>query len=123
LFKQLREETGAGMMDCKKALAETEGDLEKAQAYLRKQGLSSADKKYGRRVAEGRIGAYIHNSRIGVLIEVNCKTKFVGRSEKFKELVDDLAMKVAACPQVQIVSIVTKETELEMQREDLVVKY
>lgn len=88
--KQLREETGAWMMYCKKSLAETEGDLEKVQAYLRKKGLSSADKKSGRRVAEGRIGAYIHDSHIGVLIEVNCKTDFVGRSEKFKELVDDL---------------------------------
>jgi len=129
LVKQLREETGAGMMDCKKALAETEGDLEKAQAYLRKKGLSSADKKSGRLAAEGRIGTYIHDARIGVLIEVNCETDFVGRSEKFKELVDDLAMQVAACPQVQFVSIedipetiVTKEKELEMQREDLASK-
>ncbi|CAI8594731.1 unnamed protein product [Vicia faba] len=129
LVKQLREETGAGMMDCKKALAETEGDLEKAQVYLRKKGLSSADKKSGRLAAEGRIGTYIHDSRIGVLIEVNCETDFVGRSEKFKELVDDLAMQVVACPQVQFVSIedipettVKKEKELEMQREDLASK-
>ncbi|KAF8400842.1 hypothetical protein HHK36_014145 [Tetracentron sinense] len=126
LVKQLREETGAGMMDCKKALAETGGDLEKAQEYLRKKGLSSADKKSSRLAAEGRIGSYIHDSRIGVLIEVNCETDFVGRSEKFKELVDDLAMQVVACPQVQFVSIeeipasiVSKEKELEMQREDL----
>nr|KYP66943.1 Elongation factor Ts [Cajanus cajan] len=102
LVKQLREETGAGMMDCKKALAETGGDLEKAQEYLRKKGLSSADKKSSRLAAEGRIGSYIHDSRIGVLIEVNCETDFVGRGEKFKELVDDLAMQVVACPQVQI---------------------
>lgn len=126
LVKQLREETGAGMMDCKKALAETEGDLEKAQEYLRKKGLSTADKKSSRLAAEGRIGSYIHDARIGVLIEVNCETDFVGRSEKFKELVDDLAMQVAACPQVQYVSIedvpsstVEKEKVLEMQREDL----
>jgi translation elongation factor Ts len=99
LVKQLREETGAGMMNCKKALAETEGDLEKAQASLWKKGLSSADKKSGRLAAEGRIGTYIHDAHIGVLIEVNCKTDFVGRSEKFKELVDDLAMQIAACPQ------------------------
>ncbi|GAU12297.1 hypothetical protein TSUD_142060 [Trifolium subterraneum] len=129
LVKQLREETGAGMMDCKKALAETEGDLEKAQAYLRKKGLSSADKKSGRLAAEGRIGTYIHDSRIGVLIEVNCETDFVGRSEKFKELVDDIAMQVVASPQVQFVSIedipettVKKEKEIEMQREDLASK-
>ncbi|CAI0390100.1 unnamed protein product [Linum tenue] len=126
LVKQLREETGAGMMDCKKALAETGGDLEKAQDYLRKKGLSSADKKSSRLAAEGRIGSYIHDSRIGVLIEVNCETDFVGRGDIFKELVDDLAMQVVACPQVQFVStedvpksIVEKEKELEMQREDL----
>ncbi|KAF9615258.1 hypothetical protein IFM89_022585 [Coptis chinensis] len=126
LVKQLREETGAGMMDCKKALAETGGDLEKAQEYLRKKGLSTADKKSSRLAAEGRIGSYIHDSRIGVLIEVNCETDFVGRSEKFKELVDDLAMQVVACPLVQFVSIEdisestkSKEKELEMQREDL----
>ncbi|GMI97741.1 embryo defective 2726 [Hibiscus trionum] len=129
LVKQLREETGAGMMDCKKALAETEGNLEKAQEYLRKKGLSTADKKSSRLAAEGRIGAYIHDSRIGVLIEVNCETDFVGRSEQFKELVDDLAMQVVACPQVQFVSIedipeslVSQEKELEMQRDDLASK-
>lgn len=126
LVKQLREETGAGMMDCKKALSETGADLEKAQEYLRKKGLSTADKKSSRLAAEGRIGSYIHDSRIGVLIEVNCETDFVGRGETFKELVDDLAMQVAACPQVQYVSIdeipesaVNKEKDLEMQREDL----
>ncbi|XP_043691960.1 polyprotein of EF-Ts, chloroplastic [Telopea speciosissima] len=129
LVKQLREETGAGMMDCKRALAETGGNLEKAQEYLRKKGLSTADKKSSRLAAEGRIGSYIHDSRIGVLIEVNCETDFVGRSEKFKELVDDIAMQVVACPQVQFVSIedipesiVNKEKELEMQREDLLSK-
>lgn len=117
------------MMDCKKALSETGGDLEKAQEYLRKKGLSSADKKSGRLAAEGRIGSYIHDSRIGVLIEVNCETDFVGRSEKFKELVDDLAMQAVACPQVQFVSIedipediINKEKEIEMQREDLISK-
>ncbi|XP_057545675.1 polyprotein of EF-Ts, chloroplastic [Amaranthus tricolor] len=129
LVKQLREETGAGMMDCKKALAETGGDLEKAQEYLRKKGLSSAEKKSSRLAAEGRIGSYIHDARIGVLIEVNCETDFVGRSENFKELVDDLAMQVAACPQVDYVSIedipesiVSKEKEIEMQREDILSK-
>ncbi|XP_030952437.1 uncharacterized protein LOC115975690 isoform X2 [Quercus lobata] len=129
LVKKLREETGAGMMDCKKALSETGGDLEKAQEYLRKKGLSAADKKSSRLAAEGRIGSYIHDARIGVLIEVNSETDFVGRSEKFKELVDDLAMQIVACPQVQFVSIedipksiVNKEKELEMQREDLLSK-
>ncbi|KAL9151422.1 hypothetical protein ABFS82_11G050600 [Erythranthe guttata] len=126
LVKQLREETGAGMMDCKKALSETGGDIVKAQEYLRKKGLSSADKKSSRLAAEGRIGTYIHDSRIGVLIEVNCETDFVGRSQNFKELVDDIAMQVAACPQVQYVSIedipessIEREKQLEMQREDL----
>lgn len=114
------------MMDCKKALSATGGDLEKAQEYLRKKGLSTADKKSSRLAAEGRIGSYIHDSRIGVLIEVNCETDFVGRGETLKELVDDLAMQVAACPQVQYVSIdeipestVNQEKELEMHREDL----
>ncbi|KAJ1265612.1 hypothetical protein BS78_08G089800 [Paspalum vaginatum] len=129
LVKQLREATGAGMMDCKKALAETEGDIEKAQEFLRKKGLAAADKRAGRATAEGRIGSYIHDSRIGVLIEVNCETDFVSRGDIFKDLVDDLAMQVAACPQVQYISIddvpeevVKKETELEMQREDLLSK-
>lgn len=129
LVKQLREETGAGMMDCKKALTETEGDLVKAQEYLRKKGLSTADKKSSRLAAEGRIGSYIHDSRIGVLIEVNCETDFVGRSEKFKNLVDDLAMQVVACPKVEYVSIedipentVRKERDIEMQREDILSK-
>lgn len=126
LVKQLREETGAGMMDCKKALLETNGNLEKAQEYLRKKGLSSADKKSSRLAAEGRISSYIHDSRIGCLIEVNSETDFVGRNEKFMELVDDLAMQVVACPQVEFVSVedvpeskVNEEMEIEMQREDL----
>ncbi|KAG2629772.1 hypothetical protein PVAP13_3KG453800 [Panicum virgatum] len=129
LVKQLREATGAGMMDCKKALTETGGDIEKAQEFLRKKGLAAADKRAGRATAEGRIGSYIHDSRIGVLIEVNCETDFVSRGDIFKELVDDLAMQVAACPQVQYISIddvpeevVKKETDLEMQREDLLSK-
>ncbi|RWW09154.1 hypothetical protein GW17_00027363 [Ensete ventricosum] len=129
LVKQLREETGAGMMDCKKALAETEGDIVKAQEFLRKKGLASADKKASRATAEGRIGSYIHDSRIGVLIEVNCETDFVSRGDIFKELVGDLAMQVAACPQVRYLvtedvpeEIVKKEREIEMQKEDLLTK-
>lgn len=128
-MKQLREETGAGMMDCKKALSETGGDIVKAQEFLRKKGLASADKKASRATAEGRIGSYIHDSRIGVLIEVNCETDFVSRGEIFKELVEDLAMQVAACPQVQYLvtedvpeEIVSKEREVEMQKEDLLSK-
>lgn len=116
-------------MDCKKALSESGGDLVKAQEFLRKKGLASADKKASRATAEGRIGAYIHDSRIGVLIEVNCETDFVSRGEIFKELVDDLAMQVAACPQVQYLATddvpkeaVEKEREIEMQKEDLLSK-
>ena len=117
------------MMDCKKALSETGGDIVKAQEFLRKKGLASADKKASRATAEGRIGSYIHDSRIGVLIEVNCETDFVSRGEIFKQLVDDLAMQVAACPQVRYLvtedvpeEIVNKEREIEMQKEDLLSK-
>ncbi|RDY06904.1 tsf, partial [Mucuna pruriens] len=98
LVKQLREETGAGMMDCKNALLETGGDIIKAQEYLRKKGLSSVEKKASRVTTEGMIGSYIHDSRISVLVEINCETDFVSRDEIFKELVDDIAMQVAACP-------------------------
>ncbi|CAH1418833.1 unnamed protein product [Lactuca virosa] len=129
LVKKLRDETGAGMMDCKKALSETDGDLVKAQEYLRKKGLSTADKKSNRATAEGRIGSYIHDSRIGVLIEVNCETDFVSRGDIFKELVNDLAMQVAACPQVQYLvpedvpeDLIEKEKAIEMQKEDLLAK-
>lgn len=117
------------MMDCKKALAESGGDIVKAQEFLRKKGLASADKRASKATAEGRIGSYIHDSRIGVLIEVNCETDFVSRGEIFKELVDDLAMQVAACPQVHYLvsedvpeEIVKKEREIEMQKEDLLTK-
>lgn len=117
------------MMDCKNALSETGGDIVKAQEYLRKKGLASADKKSSRATAEGRIGSYIHDSRIGVLIEVNCETDFVSRGDIFKELVDDLAMQVAAYPQVQYLvpedvpeEIIKKEREIEMQKEDLLSK-
>ena len=99
-MKQLREDTRAGMMDCKKALSETGGDIVKAQEFLRKKGLASAKKKASRATAEGRIGSYFHDSRIGVLVEVNCETDFVSRGEFFRELVDDLAMQVVECPQV-----------------------
>jgi elongation factor Ts len=117
------------MMDCKKALSETEGDIVKAQEYLRKKGLASADKKSSKVTAEGRIGSYIHDNRIGILVEVNCETDFVARGDIFTELVEDLAMQVAACPQVQYLStedvpkdIVDKEKEIEMQKEDLLSK-
>jgi len=95
--KQLREMTGAGMMECKKALAEAAGDLEKAVDVLRKSGAAKAEKRAGRVANEGLVDAYIHpGARVGVLIEVNCETDFVARTAEFGELVRNLAMQVAA---------------------------
>jgi elongation factor Ts len=95
--KELREKTGAGMMDCKKALAESGGDAAKAEEYLRKKGLASAAKKAGRVASEGAVGSYIHmGGKIGVLVEVNCETDFVARNEAFQALVKDVAMQIAA---------------------------
>ncbi len=97
VVKTLRERTGAAMMDCKKALVETGGDMEKAIEWLRKKGAASAEKKVGRRTNEGLIEAYIHpGSRLGVLIEVNCETDFVAKTPEFRTLVRDLAMQIAA---------------------------
>jgi len=95
-IKDLREKTGAGMMECKKALTESNGDFEKAVDILRQKGLSSALKKAGRVASEGLIDAYIHLGKIGVLVEVNCETDFVARTEDFKELTKDIAMHIAA---------------------------
>ncbi len=104
--KELRDKTGAGMMDCKKALAETNGDMEQAVDYLRKKGLASAGKKAGRATAEGLVDSYIHfGGQIGVLVEVNCETDFVARNEEFKTLVQDLAKQIAACPNVVYVTV------------------
>ena len=97
LVKELRERTGAGMMDCKKALSATDGDLEKAIDFLREKGLAAAAKKAGRVAAEGLVEAYIHGGgRIGVLVEVNCETDFVAKTDAFKEFVKDIAMHIAA---------------------------
>ncbi len=97
LVKKLRDETGAGMMDCKKALVEAEGDLEKAKEILRKKGIDAASKKAGRTTSNGRIESYIHmEGKIGVLIEVGCETDFVARTDDFKQLARNLAMQVAA---------------------------
>ena len=127
LVKELRDKTGAGMMDCKKALNETNGDVEKAIEWLRKKGIASAEKKSGRVAAEGSIGSYIHTgSRVGVLLELNCETDFVARGEIFQSLLKDVAMQIAACPNVEYVSIdeipnevVKKEKQIEMGRDDL----
>ena len=95
--QELRAKTGAGIMDCKKALAEEKGDLEKAIEYLRKKGLSAAAKKAGRIASEGTVGSYIHaGGKIGVLVEINCETDFVGRNEDFQRFVKDVAMHIAA---------------------------
>ncbi|NCS07656.1 MAG: translation elongation factor Ts [Microcystis aeruginosa G13-07] len=125
--KELREKTGAGMMDCKRALTENAGDITKAIEWLRQKGITSAEKKASRIAAEGMIGSYIHTgSRIGVLVEVNCETDFVARREEFKKLVNDVAMQIAACPNVEYVKvadipaeIAAKEKEIEMGRDDL----
>jgi elongation factor Ts len=94
--KNLREKTGAGMMECKKALTESGGDFEKAIDLLRQKGLATALKKAGRSVSEGLIYSYIHMGRIGTMVEINCETDFVARTDDFKELVKDVAMHVAA---------------------------
>jgi elongation factor Ts len=97
MVKELREKTGAGMMDCKKALVETGGDIAKAIDWLREKGLATAGKKAGRSATEGVVGSYIHmGGKIGVLVEVNCETDFTARNEKFLQLVKDVAMQVAA---------------------------
>jgi elongation factor Ts len=95
-IKELREQTGVGMMDCKKALTEAGGDSEKALDVLRKKGLAMAAKKSSRDASEGLIGSYIHMGKIGVLAEVNCETDFVAKTDDYKELVKDIAMHIAA---------------------------
>lgn len=127
LVKELRDKTGAGMMDCKKALGETEGDVEKAMEWLRQKGITSAEKKAGKIASEGLVGSYIHTGgRVGVLVEINCQTDFVARNEAFQALVKDVAMQIAACPNVEYVrasdipaEVVAKEKEIEMGRDDL----
>ncbi len=97
LVRELRQRTGSGIMDCKKALEETDGDLEKAIDHLREKGLAKAAKKSGRATKEGMVGSYLHGGgRIGVLVEVNCETDFVARTPEFQNLVKDTAMQIAA---------------------------
>jgi elongation factor Ts len=128
--KELRDKTGAGMMDCKKALAENDGDMTKATEWLRQKGITSAEKKAGRVTAEGLVDSYIHTGgRIGVLVEVNCQTDFVARNEAFHALVRNIAMQIAACPNVEYVKvadipaeIVENEKAIEMGRDDLASK-
>ncbi len=122
MVKDLRERTGAGMMDCKKALAEVGGDFTKAEEWLRKKGITGAAKKAGRVAAEGLVGSYIHNGKTGVLIEVNCETDFVARNDDFQVLVKDLAMQVAAASPQYVrreeipADVVEKEKEIHRQQ-------
>lgn len=130
VVKDLRDRTGAGMMDCKKALKENDGDMTKAMEWLRQKGITSAEKKAGRVAAEGLVDSYIHTGgRVGVLVEVNCETDFVARRDEFRTLVRNIAMQVAASPNVEYVKvddipaeIAQKEKEIEMGREDLAKK-
>ncbi len=127
LVQELRQKTGAGMMDCKKALKENDGDMAKAEEWLRKKGIAKAGKKADRVAAEGLVGSYIHTGgRVGVLVEVNCETDFVGRREEFQTLVRNIAMQIAACPNVEYVKvadipadIVEREKAIEMGRDDI----
>jgi elongation factor Ts len=127
IVKELREKTSAGMMDCKKALQDANGDMEKAMETLRQKGLASANKKSNRIATEGVIESYIHmGGKLGVIVEINCETDFVARRPEFQELAKNIAMQVAACPSVEYVSlshvpleIVEKEKEIEASKEDL----
>ena len=127
LVKELRDKTGAGMMDCKKALSESGGDSAKATEWLRQKGIATAEKKSGRTAAEGAIGSYIHTgARVGVLVEVNCETDFVARGDLFQDLLRNVAMQIAACPNVEFVStadipkdVAEREKAIEMGRDDL----
>jgi elongation factor Ts len=116
---ELRERTGAGMMDCKKALIETQGDFEKASEWLRKKGIAAAAKKAGRAINQGTVFAYIHGEgRVGVMVEINCETDFVARTEQFRQFVKDVAMHIAAAgpqwlsPAEVPASVIAKEKEI-----------
>jgi len=122
--KSLREMTGAGMMDCKEALAQTQGDIEKAVEYLRKKGMASAQKRAGREAKEGIIMSYMHpGNRLGVLVEVNCETDFVAKTEEFQNLARNIAMQVAATRPITVrredVPKETVDKELEIYRDQV----
>jgi len=116
--KELREKTGAGLLDCQKALGETAGDVEKALRLLRERGLAKAAKKAARAATDGAIGSYIHpGGKIGVLIEVNCETDFVAKTAEFQQLVRDLGMQVAAAAPRYVSRDEVPESELQTERE------
>ena len=127
IVKELRDKTSAGMMDCKKALQEANGDFAKAEEALKKKGLVTAEKKSGRIATEGIVEAYIHmGGKLGILVEVNCETDFVARRSEFQELARNIAMQIAACPQVQYINgndippeIAEIEKKVEMEKDDL----
>ncbi|WP_028776172.1 translation elongation factor Ts [Shimazuella kribbensis] len=120
MVKELRQKTGAGMMDCKKALTETNGDMEKAIEYLREKGIAGASKKADRVAAEGVVESYIHaGGRIGVLVEVNCETDFVAKTPEFVGFVKDIAMQIAAMNPKYVRREEVAEEEVEKEREML----
>lgn len=128
--KELREKTSAGMMDCKKALQESNGDIEKAIESLKQKGLASANKKSNRIASEGLIESYIHmGGKLGVMVELNCETDFVARNPDFQELARNVAMQIAACPTVRFIKleeipdqIVQEEKNIELAKDDLAKK-
>jgi elongation factor Ts len=118
MVRKLREETGAGMMECKSALVESGGDLEKARDILRKKGLATAAKKAGRTASEGMIGSYIHpGAKVGVLVEVNCETDFVARTPEFQALVKDVSMHIAATSPLYVTKEEVPAAVLEREKE------
>lgn len=118
--KELREKTGVGMMDCKKALQATDGDMDKAIDFLREKGMASAEKKSGRVASQGVVDSYIHlGGKIGVLVEVNCETDFVARSESFMQFVHDVALQIAAAKPSYVNSSEVPEAELDKEKEIL----
>ncbi|HTA77231.1 MAG TPA: translation elongation factor Ts [bacterium] len=112
----LREKSGAGMMDCKKALSETQGDFEKAILWLREKGMSQVAKRSGRSANQGMIGSYVHSGKVGVLIEVNCETDFVAKTDDFQNLAKELAMQVAASMPKYVSREEVPAAELEQER-------
>ncbi len=117
---KLREQTGVGIMKCKEALTETDGDFEKAVAYLREKGMASAEKRASKIASQGVVDSYIHmGGKVGVLVEVNCETDFVARGDKFKEFVHDVAMQIAAAKPLYVRSSEVPQEELEKEKEIL----
>lgn len=114
---QLRQQSGAGMMDCKKALVETEGDMAKAVEYLQKKNLAAADKRADKVAADGAVASYIHHGRIGVLLEVNCETDFVGRGDDFQAMVKNIAMHIAASNPQYVRKDEVSEVEINRRKE------